>query len=87
MSCLLDLLAGDLFCDLLDLGDLEVLTDLLREVTLPLGVAECLLNVCAVALPIGVTERLLEDVAGAGGPPDTHQWWVSGGDSTPLRLS
>ena len=65
LSCLLlDLLAGDLVLDLLDLGDLEVLDDLLLEVALPLGVAERLLDVGAVALPLGVTERLLEDVAG-----------------------
>ena len=64
LSCLLlDLLAGDLVLDLLDLGDLEVLDDLLLEVALPLGVAERLLDVGAVALPLGVTERLLEDVA------------------------
>ena len=64
LSCLLlDLLAGDLVRDLLDLGNLEVLDDLLLEVALPLGVAERLLDVGAVALPLGVTERLLEDVA------------------------
>ena len=65
LSCLLlDLLAGGLVLDLLDLGDLEILDDLHLEVALPLGVAERLLDVGAVALPLGVTERLLEDVAG-----------------------
>ena len=59
LSCLLlDLLARDIVRDLLDLGDLEVLDDLLLAVALPLGVAERLLDVGAVALSLGVKERL-----------------------------
>ena len=62
LSCLrLDLLAGDLVLDLLDLGDLE---DLLLGVALPLGVAERLLDVGGAALPLGVAERLLDDDGG-----------------------
>jgi hypothetical protein len=62
LSCLqLDVLAGDLVLDLLDLGDLE---DLLLGVALPLGVTERLPNVGAAALPLGVSERLLDDVGG-----------------------
>jgi hypothetical protein len=50
LSCLqLDLLAGDLVMDLLDLGDHE---DLLLRVDLPLGVAERLLDVGGAALPL-----------------------------------
>jgi hypothetical protein len=61
-SCLrLNLLAGDLVLDLLDIGEI---VDLLLGVALPLGVTERFLDVGGAALPLGFAERLQDNVGG-----------------------